>query len=296
MAITLTIEALELREVSLPEKIELPFISVGRSKSSTKILAHPELSRHHFFIKYEEGRYYLVDENSSHGTLIDGRLLNKGEELELGSTHLIEIPGHRITLQNDHKKPTLEHTQTLARRLLDKSVSLIGDETHPRLSSMNFKQTFVLDATNMTFSIGSSLSNDFVITSPLVHKNHVTLSRDLNGINIIPALGKEVRINGQPITTMVTLNHGDIISLNQYELLFQLFVDEHTLVAKNTHPNEENLAHLKTQPLEFIAHEQNSESVKAKRLGQNTDLQDKILCATFFTAFFGALIIVWQLV
>lgn len=296
MAITLTIESLGNGEISLPDKLELPFISVGRSKSSTKILLHQGISRHHFFIKYEQGNYYLVDENSLHGTHIDGVLLKKGEEFKLQSEHLIEIPGYRISLFNDYQKPTLEHTQTLARRFLDKSMSEAIDEIAPRLVTLDRKYSYILDTKKTTFSLGCSLSNDFVISSPSIHKNHITLTRDINGINIIPAEGKQVSVNGKLIESMTTLSHGDLIALNQLELVFQQFPDDAIISAQIGDFNRPIAGNSEPQLIESSSHEAKKIIPTAKRLGQNTDLQDKILCAAFFTAFFGALIIVWQLV
>ena len=55
-------------------------ITVGRSEDSAVILSHVSVSKCHAVIKKENGRYYLSDNNSTNGVILNGRRIS-GKEL-----------------------------------------------------------------------------------------------------------------------------------------------------------------------------------------------------------------------
>lgn len=70
------------------------FVSVGRDAKNTIIIDDPFASREHCVIKKVEGKYLLIDLNSSNGSFINGKrivqhVLKHGDRLELGKATII---------------------------------------------------------------------------------------------------------------------------------------------------------------------------------------------------------------
>lgn len=60
-------------------------VRVGRTKAANLILSNRTVSRHHADVTYESGRYVLYD-NSSNGTWINGGLIAVAQALREGDT------------------------------------------------------------------------------------------------------------------------------------------------------------------------------------------------------------------
>jgi sigma-B regulation protein RsbU (phosphoserine phosphatase) len=73
----------------------LPF-SVGRSEDCSLVISHPQVSRQHALIERDGSSYVLRDQNSRHGTFVNGaritqRILNAGDSIMLGSRHSVVV-------------------------------------------------------------------------------------------------------------------------------------------------------------------------------------------------------------
>jgi len=73
----------------------VPF-SVGRSELCNLVLAHPQVSREHACIEWDGTNYILRDQNSRHGTFVNGARVTKetlraGDSIELGSRHSVLV-------------------------------------------------------------------------------------------------------------------------------------------------------------------------------------------------------------
>ena len=67
----------------------LPF-TIGRSEECSLVIAHPQVSREHALINMDGASYVLSDQNSRHGTFVNGarvtkRVLRPGDSITLGS-------------------------------------------------------------------------------------------------------------------------------------------------------------------------------------------------------------------
>jgi sigma-B regulation protein RsbU (phosphoserine phosphatase) len=67
----------------------LPF-SIGRSEECSLVIAHPQVSREHALINMDGASYVLSDQNSRHGTFVNGSrvtkcILRPGDSITLGS-------------------------------------------------------------------------------------------------------------------------------------------------------------------------------------------------------------------
>ena len=74
------------------EKIELgkPSFVLGKNpeKSDYAVADNTNISRVHAVITMRNGRYYVMDQNSTNGTFINGRIIKAGQETELSLIHI----------------------------------------------------------------------------------------------------------------------------------------------------------------------------------------------------------------
>lgn len=80
------------------EKIELgkPSFVLGKNpeKSDYAVAGNTNISRVHAVITTRNGRYYVIDQNSTNGTFINGRIIKAGQETEI-------LPGDCLMLANE---------------------------------------------------------------------------------------------------------------------------------------------------------------------------------------------------
>lgn len=80
------------------EKIELgkPSFVLGKNpeKSDYAVAGNTNISRVHAVITTRNGRYYVMDQNSTNGTFINGRIIKVGQETEI-------LPGDCLMLANE---------------------------------------------------------------------------------------------------------------------------------------------------------------------------------------------------
>lgn len=80
------------------EKIELgkPSFVLGKNpeKSDYAVAGNTNISRIHAVITTRKGRYYIMDQNSTNGTFINGRIIKAGQETEI-------LPGDCLMLANE---------------------------------------------------------------------------------------------------------------------------------------------------------------------------------------------------
>ena len=80
------------------EKIELgkPSFVLGKNpeKSDYAVADNTNISRAHAVITMRNGRYYVMDQNSTNGTFINGRIIKAGQETEI-------LPGDCLMLANE---------------------------------------------------------------------------------------------------------------------------------------------------------------------------------------------------
>lgn len=80
------------------EKIELgkPSFVLGKNpeKSDYAVADNTNISRVHAVITTRNGRYYVMDQNSTNGTFINGRIIKAGQEAEI-------LPGDCLMLANE---------------------------------------------------------------------------------------------------------------------------------------------------------------------------------------------------
>jgi phosphoserine phosphatase RsbU/P len=106
----------------------LPF-SVGRSEDCLLVLSHPQVSREHARIEWDGSNYILRDQNSRHGTFVNGARITKtilraGDSITLGSRQSVLV----------FKDGDEEESQTLLAQLSKSWSNSVGDSDLEKLS------------------------------------------------------------------------------------------------------------------------------------------------------------------
>jgi sigma-B regulation protein RsbU (phosphoserine phosphatase) len=111
--------------------------SIGRSPGQDIVLRDPRVSRHHLVILREDGEYAVVDQQSTHGTFVNGAriqrtILKSGDLLQLGS---LKAPG--LQLQNDDAS-TQPHRSSVSNLL--SSLNQLRTQDQPRRPAPELEQ------------------------------------------------------------------------------------------------------------------------------------------------------------
>lgn len=105
-----------------------PLIKIGRSLDNDLILEHPTVSRQHAELVFTDGRFEIVDLESTGGTFVNGmkvdrRRLSKGDVITLASLHLVfgedEFPAAGTPSEYEppsEPDPESSNTKTLPQR------------------------------------------------------------------------------------------------------------------------------------------------------------------------------------
>ena len=86
-----------------------PITTLGRHLGNDIVFHEEFLSRHHAEIAYEEGKYVLYDKNSTSGTYVNGK---KIEKCFLNSGDLISFANINIMFVNNNAKIQVKSTGT----------------------------------------------------------------------------------------------------------------------------------------------------------------------------------------
>jgi serine phosphatase RsbU (regulator of sigma subunit) len=81
-------------------------LTIGRDRRCELVLAHPHVSREHARIEAEEGRYFLSDLGSKHGTSLNGKPVSTRSRLEAGD--LISLSGIVLRFHSPAPQPAEE--------------------------------------------------------------------------------------------------------------------------------------------------------------------------------------------
>ena len=76
-------------DISKQFEVNKPILKVGREKETNDIcIANNNISRNHFTINFKDGKYTIIDNNSTNGILVNGRKL---KESVLNNADIINI-------------------------------------------------------------------------------------------------------------------------------------------------------------------------------------------------------------
>src|SRR5882762_2060638 len=91
-------------------------VTFGRGKSCDCVIAHPTVSREHFYVEHNNGKHFLVDQGSENGTRANGERiswieLKDGDAIKAGPFTLVFEMGEART--ETVELPIIEQTPNI---------------------------------------------------------------------------------------------------------------------------------------------------------------------------------------
>ncbi|MBI3178697.1 MAG: FHA domain-containing protein, partial [Deltaproteobacteria bacterium] len=205
-------------------------IVIGRDASADFQLPLSTVSRHHARIAESDGVYVVEDLGSTHGTLVSGKKLGKGDKKVLKNGDVIELTRAKITCNIEAEKIVApqpgEGTQAIAARAVQGILGRLGDAKNDGpylrvLSGPDEGARFLLSGTHSEWALGRSKECEFVLNDPNVSRRHATVKKDWNGFTIQDLGSKNgVQVNDKTIKGARRLKDRDEITIGPVKLVY----------------------------------------------------------------------------
>lgn len=159
--------------------LDKPEIVIGRAPTSDILLSKDKLtSRRHAVVRFERDQYYLQDEHSANGTLVNGQQIEEGVPLLLHDGDQVAIGEHELVYRAYGSAasavedlPTVAVPQELTYRTRDDALATIAEE-QDEFVTMPESEESLLSAANSTPPVQDEPviepeSNGYIAPTPL---------------------------------------------------------------------------------------------------------------------------------
>jgi pSer/pThr/pTyr-binding forkhead associated (FHA) protein len=203
---------------------------IGRDAEADFRIPLTTISRAHVRIVETDNVYVLEDLGSTHGSLINGEKLTKGEKKVLRDGDIIELTKAKITCNIDMQQvvdsDSGENTRMIADKAVQGILGRLGDSqgTNPFirvLSGPDEGQKLDLGAPTSEWDLGRSGDCQLVLNDVNISRRHALVKRDWNGY-LIQDLGSKngIEINGKSYRKPRRLQDQDEITVGPIKMLF----------------------------------------------------------------------------
>jgi ABC transport system ATP-binding/permease protein len=204
--------------------VELPQgeLVIGRSAPADLIITHPEVSRQHARLFFQQDIYFLEDLGSSNGTFINGQqlrgsqALTDGAEIQLGGEirlvfSLLTTEAQPVLSSGSSNKTMMESDLTAGA-----VQAAISDNPPNLLVTIAGQETKQYTLTKDRITLGRAEDNDIVVASQIMSRHHATLERTSLGYEIVIAPGviNTLTCQGCPVTERQLLSHEDVLRID----------------------------------------------------------------------------------
>ena len=205
---------------------------IGRVAPAGLIINHPEVSRRHARLVYQQGNYILEDLGSSNGTFINGQpvqgsqALTDGDEIQLGTeVKLIfsqsQIAAHSVVEVSVAGVQSLQGGQ-FAKTMMDGDLTAgaiqasISNIPPNLLITIAGQETKTYTLTKDRITLGRADDNDIVVQSEIMSRHHATLEKTSLGYEIVIAPGviNTLTCQGCPVVERQLMSHGDVLRID----------------------------------------------------------------------------------
>jgi len=205
-------------------------VTLGRDASADFQIPLSTISRQHARIIEADGIYVVEDLGSTHGTLVNGRRIGKGDKKVLKDGDIIELTRAKVTCNIENGQVALpvtgENTQAIAANAVKGILKSMGDAKSegPYLRVLNGADEgvrFSFAGTLTEWSLGRSKECEFILNDPNVSRKHAQVKKDWNGFTIYDLGSKNgVQIADKTIKKPRRLHDRDEITIGPVKLVF----------------------------------------------------------------------------
>lgn len=201
-------------------------ILIGRAESAEVCLPHPAVSLDHVHLIFDEGHWQALDSYSTNRTLLDGKILERGEPAMIEPGCRLNVGPFEIIITNEQPAASTKPTDTVifARQIVEEMMGAGSKDNLPRLEIISPQQRglkLVLETNLEQWIIGRAEQCQLRLIDADASRQHAQVSRE--SINFqVSDLGSRngVQLNGQLIKEPAILHHCDKIVVGQTILEF----------------------------------------------------------------------------
>lgn len=204
--------------------------TMGRDGSADFQIPLTTVSRVHARISETDNVYMLEDLGSTHGTLLNGKKIPKGEKQVLRDGDVIELTKARITCSIAIDKvadmDAVEGTQAIALKAMEGILGRMGDPASDGpffrvLNGADEGARLALAGTHSEWAMGRSKDCELVLNDPNVSRRHAIVQKDWNGFTIQDLGSKNgVIVNERKIEKPRRLKHQDMLVIGPIKLVY----------------------------------------------------------------------------
>ena len=208
-------------------------VVVGRDIHADLRIPDPLISRAHLVLRFDEGRWIAIDNDSLNGMFVEGRRVSAvdvedGQNINIGS-----LVGPLLTFEVDQNSGGGPRTSEVSSAPRPASAEPTDVGPAPRRNSgersniatsirkIHWSGKSADEAPSGSLTIGRSTDNDFVIADMLASRHHATLVPTAAGTEIHDAHSiNGTFVNGAPVDQAL-LHEGDLVTIGNVDLVFE---------------------------------------------------------------------------
>jgi pSer/pThr/pTyr-binding forkhead associated (FHA) protein len=219
--------------------VEKELITIGRKPDNDIEIDNLAVSGHHARI-FKAGDWFLIEDlDSLNGTFVNGRMirespLKNGDEVLIGK-HILKFVSTEVTTTHEPvpvlKKGSESETMMIDSKVQQEILAHVSKEKAAAGEGEAVGRLVVLDGstdqkeydlTERVTSIGKDSGAKIRLRGFFAPKLAAFVNRSKEGYFISPASGKEIKINGDAISTRYKLQDGDIVQVAGLKMHFNL--------------------------------------------------------------------------
>ena len=201
-------------------------VVVGSDVRADLRVAHPLIARAHVLLRFDQGRWIAVDNNSLNGVFVDGRRVPMVDITDGASLNIGRPDGPLITFDVGHPASDPQRTSVIQVaapptdvRLDTSALTQVGMAFEAAEYPTTRVAVHAGPATD-TVRIGRALDNDIVIHDVMASRYHASLARAPIGPEIRDAQSMNgTFVNGVRAGSAI-LTEGDVVTIGNVDLVF----------------------------------------------------------------------------
>lgn len=204
---------------------------IGRDPEADFHIPLTTVSRRHVSIRVSDNVYYIEDLGSTHGTMLNGKKLTKGERKVLRDSDVIELTKAKITCNIEADKVVEvnpgEGTQVIAEKAAQALLAGLGEPGGDSvyfniLNGADAGRRLALVGGRGEWVLGRSKDCELALNDPNVSRRHAAVKKDWQSGYMIQDLGSKngVIVNDRKIQGMRRLRDKDEVVIGPVKLAF----------------------------------------------------------------------------
>jgi pSer/pThr/pTyr-binding forkhead associated (FHA) protein len=205
--------------------IDKPSVVLGRALSNEIVLVDGRASRTHARFDWDGAVCSVNDLGSSNGTLVNGvrvekAALSPGDIVTIGDTRVrleVEQPEAQLEALADEAPADIMQTVVAQRTI----VMAVNNTSVPRLAIQALGQTWEVELRDDSVSIGRAPTNDVVIDSEAVSREHARVQRRRDGFYLVDHNSTNGSFFHGDRVTEQRLDDGDAFQIGPAQIVFK---------------------------------------------------------------------------